>query len=55
MTRWPVSYPLALLIALITAAPIVVLIGLVENPADFLDTRNLDLLVNTLQIGRAHV
>lgn len=48
MTRWPVSYPLALLIALITAAPIVVLIGLVENPADFLDTRNLDLLVNTL-------
>ena len=48
MTRWPISYPLALLIALFAVAPIVVLIGLVETPADFFSTRNLDLLVNTL-------
>lgn len=48
MTRWPVSYPLAALIALITAAPIAVLAGLVEDPAALLSTRNLDLLVNTL-------
>ncbi len=48
MTRWPISYPLAALIALVTAAPIAVLVGLVETPSEFFDSRNLDLLVNTL-------
>jgi iron(III) transport system permease protein len=48
MTRWPISYPLAAVIALVTAAPIAVLVGLVENPSEFFDSRNLDLLVNTL-------
>lgn len=48
MTRWPWSYPLALVIALFAVTPVIVLFGLVEEPANFFDTRNLDLLRNTL-------
>lgn len=48
MSAWPRSYPLALLIALVAVSPVVVLFGLVDDTSNLFDTRNLDLLLNTL-------
>lgn len=48
MTRWPGSYPLALVIALLALTPVVVLFGLASESAQLFDARNLEVLSNTL-------
>jgi len=48
MSGWPRSYPLALVIALVAVSPVLVLFGLVDDTSNLFDTRNLDLLLNTL-------
>ncbi|WP_043315625.1 iron ABC transporter permease [Microbulbifer sp. HZ11] len=48
MTRWPSSYPLAALIALLAILPIGVLIDLAADEAALFDAHNLRVLSNTL-------
>ena len=48
MTRWPYSYPFALLIALVALLPVVVLATLAADSAQLFDSRNLQVLGNTL-------
>ncbi len=50
MTRWPKSYPFALLIALLAVLPVLVLLGLLGERPEFFPARNLDLLANTLAL-----
>lgn len=48
MTRWPKSYPLTLIIALLAILPIGVLFGLASDSDQLFDAYNLKVLVNTL-------
>ncbi|WP_439133446.1 ABC transporter permease [Pseudomaricurvus sp.] len=48
MTRWPKSYPLAFIIALLALVPVGVLIGLASDTAELFDAHNLKVLTNTL-------
>ncbi|UTW46234.1 iron ABC transporter permease [bacterium SCSIO 12696] len=48
MTRWPYSYPIALLVALFALLPVVVLFTLAVDTAQLFDSRNLQVLGNTL-------
>ncbi len=48
MTRWPKSYPLALMIAVLAIVPVGVLFGLAQDSADLFDAHNLKVLTNTL-------
>lgn len=48
MKRWPKSYPLALIIALLAFAPVLVLVMLTGNDVTWLDARNLNVLSNSL-------
>ncbi len=48
MTSLPRSYPLALLVSLISILPVAVLFDLVEAPVSLFEARNLTLLLNTL-------
>ena len=48
MTRWPGSYPFALVIALLALSPVLVLFGLLGDNPEFIAPRNFDLLANTL-------
>lgn len=50
MTRWPASYPLALLIALFALVPIGVLVALAGDSAELFDAHNLKVLGNTLAL-----
>lgn len=46
--RWPASYPLALVIALLAFVPVGVLVGLASDSAELFDAHNLRVLTNTL-------
>ena len=46
--RWPASYPLALIIALMALVPVGVLFGLASDEVQLFDARNLKVLTNTL-------
>lgn len=46
--RWPASYPLALVIALLAFVPVGVLVGLASDSAELFDAHNLKVLSNTL-------
>lgn len=48
MTRWPLSYLPALVVALVAVLPVAVLFGLAGSPQELFDTRNLALLGDTL-------
>lgn len=48
MKSWPKSYPLALIIALVAFSPVIVLIILASTDVAFFDSRNLNILSNTL-------
>lgn len=49
MTRWPGSYPLAFLVALLALLPVLVLFELAVDPSsELFSSRNLDLVSNTL-------
>ncbi|MBU2884986.1 iron ABC transporter permease [Gilvimarinus agarilyticus] len=50
MTRWPASYPLALLIALFALVPVGVLVALASDTASLFDAHNLKVLGNTLAL-----
>ena len=46
--RWPASYPLALVIAVLALVPVGVLMGLASDSAELFDAHNLKVLTNTL-------
>ncbi|WGL17766.1 iron ABC transporter permease [Microbulbifer bruguierae] len=46
--RWPASYPLALIIALVALVPVGVLVGLASDEVQLFDAHNLKVLTNTL-------
>ncbi len=48
MSRWPRSYPLALIIALVALVPVGVLFALASDTAELFDAHNLRVLTNTL-------
>ncbi|MDX1695204.1 MAG: iron ABC transporter permease [Ketobacteraceae bacterium] len=48
MTRWPLSYPFALVIALFALLPVGVLISLSSDATHLFDAHNLRVLTNTL-------
>jgi iron(III) transport system permease protein len=48
MMRWPISYPFALIIALLAILPVAVLFVLASDSVDFFDVHNLKVLYNTL-------
>lgn len=48
MIRWPISYPFALIIALLAILPVVVLFVLASDSVQFFDAHNLKVLYNTL-------
>lgn len=48
LPRWPLSYPLSLVIALLALAPVGVLFGLAADGAELFDAHNLRVLGNTL-------
>ncbi|MFC6634592.1 ABC transporter permease [Microbulbifer taiwanensis] len=48
LPRWPGSYPLALIIALLALVPVGVLMGLASDEAQLFDAHNLRVLSNTL-------
>ncbi|MBV1910810.1 MAG: iron ABC transporter permease [Kangiellaceae bacterium] len=48
MKRWPISYPFALIIALIALLPVGVLFVLASDSLQFFDPHNLNVLYNTL-------
>ena len=48
MTRWPNSYPFALFVALIALLPIIVLIFLAADSPQLFDSRNGEILGNTV-------
>jgi len=48
LPRWPGSYPLALITALVGLMPVGVLIGLASEEAQLFDAHNLKVLINTL-------
>lgn len=48
MTSTPRSYPLALLVSVVSVLPIAVLFDLVDAPTSLFESRNLALLLNTL-------
>jgi iron(III) transport system permease protein len=48
MTRLPLSYPVAMLVAVVMLLPVGVLFTLTESVEGLLDARNLTLLLNTL-------
>lgn len=50
MTRLPVSYPLALIIALVALVPVGVLAGLASDAAQFFDAHNIKVLISTLSL-----
>ncbi|AXT38393.1 iron ABC transporter permease [Alteromonas sp. BL110] len=50
MTKWPKSYPLALLIALMALLPVGVLFSLAQDSAQLFDTHNLRVLGNTISL-----
>ncbi|WP_078084242.1 ABC transporter permease [Microbulbifer mangrovi] len=47
-SRWPASYPLALVIALLAFVPVGVLVGLASDGGQLFDAHNLKVLSNTL-------
>lgn len=48
LLRWPASYPLALVIALMALVPVAVLFGLASEEVQLFDARNFKVLTNTL-------
>ncbi|MEP2301124.1 MAG: iron ABC transporter permease, partial [Kangiellaceae bacterium] len=48
MIRWPISYPFALIVALLAILPVVVLFVLASDSVQFFDAHNLKVLYNTL-------
>ncbi|MFV8818134.1 ABC transporter permease [Haliea sp. E17] len=48
MTRWPLSYLPAGLVALLAVIPVIVLFGMAYEAASFFDTHNLKIIGNTL-------
>lgn len=50
MTRLPISYPLAFVVALLALCPILVLFGLAQDAEGLFDARNLKVLLNTLAL-----
>ncbi|HEY8570313.1 iron ABC transporter permease [Microbulbifer sp.] len=48
LLRWPASYPLALVIALMALVPVGVLFGLASDEVQLFDAHNLRVLTNTL-------
>lgn len=48
LLRWPVSYPLALIVALMALVPVGVLFGLASDDVQLFDAHNLKVLTNTL-------
>ncbi|GAB4294640.1 MAG: iron ABC transporter permease [Methylophaga sp.] len=50
MKRWSPSYPLALIIAVMAVMPVLVLVVLAADSPQLFDTRNLEILTNTLAL-----
>ncbi len=48
MIRWPISYPFALVVALLAVLPVMVLFVLASESVDLFDAHNLKVLYNTL-------
>ncbi|MGL6162188.1 ABC transporter permease [Microbulbifer sp.] len=48
LTRWPGSYPLSLIIALLALVPVGVLVALASDEVQLFDAHNLRVLTNTL-------
>lgn len=48
MIRWPISYPFALIVALLAILPVAVLFVLASDSVEFFDAHNLKVLYNTL-------
>ncbi len=48
MIRWPLTYPLALLVAIVAILPVVVLIILAADSVQLFDSYHLTVLINTL-------
>lgn len=48
MTRWPLSYSIAFVIALFAFFPVIVLFTLASDSVQMFDIRNLEILTNTL-------
>lgn len=48
MIRWPISYTLSLVIALVAFFPVIILFTLASDSAQMFDVRNIQILTNTL-------
>ena len=50
MTRFPKSYPLAFIVAVLALVPVGVLLGLASDQSGLFDTHNLEVLISTLSL-----